>query len=364
MKILLVSAVYGATDIIKAVPRQHGVVGLEYACVLFSDSPASAGWQNVYLTIDEEHLFRQALHHKPNTRADVLKARFVKSNMLSLKVIQDQSVDFVIWVDGSIKITSAFFIMWQLNILRSRPVCFFKHNFLDNALEEVIHSSRADDSYVQQRYRHEPLQEQLQFFYQEGFTDEISTRIGHISSGIFGIRNIPLMVKFCQEWWKQIYNFSIHDQLCIGYLIWKLQLEDQVALLRLSITSSPYHNYVAHKKQHMQPITVSRHHQSQPIHHQQQHHHDGHRAIHFSRDHGIQPVQNQRVIRQKSGGNRWLLRYRQQQMQQMQRRGRGRGRGRITTTYRRRPIFRYRRASSRRPPVQMRRIRYRSTRRF
>jgi len=248
MKVVIVTAIYGTIDVVKPVPRQYGLERLQYACVIFSNRtiPRSSGWQQVGLTDSEEEEYDEVQRSKPMTNPEVLKARYIKTNLLNIRSIKDKCVDFVIWIDGSIKVSSSYFVMWQLNMLQSKSVCFFKHNFLDTALEEVVHSLRSDDPYLTRRYQHEPLRQQLQYFYSCGFTDDFSAQTGHISSGIFGIRNNTEMINFCNQWWKQIVQFSIHDQLCLGFLIWQMDLQSYVEFIRLSITNSPYHQYISH----------------------------------------------------------------------------------------------------------------------
>lgn len=125
-----------------------------------------------------------------------------------------RNYDYVIWIDGSMQIRNLFFPEEILSYLGESSILLSPH--FDNR-----DCGYGEATIRPPKYAYEPFDEQIEFLESEGFP----RNFGLWEAGVQAKNmNIPLVEEFGEVWIQQIMDFSIQDQVSLGYALWKTGL--------------------------------------------------------------------------------------------------------------------------------------------
>lgn len=244
-RILFITAAFGDT------PRDWTSDGVQSATTLgdcikpvnskflcYSDSIKShSTWE--YCTFSDEELteIKEICYLKANTRPNIIKSRFVKSQCYRLSAVQSFQPTLIVWLDANIQITTADFSMYAQG-----DITLYPHPFLKSAHADIAYS-QGNEKMCIRRYSYEPLQEQIDFYTGKGYTQEISSRSNYPCSGIMIYSPNDKMKLLMNKLWKEIITWSIHDQVSLAYIMWKLDIKHSL-ITDGTITGSSKHTFI------------------------------------------------------------------------------------------------------------------------
>lgn len=144
------------------------------------------------------------------------KAKLPKLSPHSLELLN--KYNYVLWIDGSMQIKSKSFVSDMMNFLGDGSILLSPHfDGRDCGYSEA--SIRIE------KYKNEPLDEQVEFYRSEGFPPHF----GLYECGVM-LRNMskPLVKEFGEIWYQQNIDYSYNDQVSCGYSLWKSGLTPTV----------------------------------------------------------------------------------------------------------------------------------------
>ena len=119
---------------------------------------------------------------------------------------------YSIWVDGSVVIKTENFYNLARYILKNNEMAFLKHpdrNCIYEEMKICIEPQKDDQKIITQ---------QIKGCKREGYPE----KNGLIAGGIIFRRNKSQKVKIInEEWWREIKQKSLRDQLSFNYVAWK-----------------------------------------------------------------------------------------------------------------------------------------------
>lgn len=174
-------------------------------------------WEYCNFTDDEILELKDVIYKKANTRPNIIKSRFVKTQCYRLSRVKEFNPSIIIWIDANIEIISDDFHTYCGKSL----ITLYKHNFVNSAHQDLIFSMNDKNIYLIKRYAYENLQEQLDAYIKDGFTEEISLENKYTCTGIVLMRMERQVEKLLELWWKGIVEWTIHDQVTLSYTLWK-----------------------------------------------------------------------------------------------------------------------------------------------
>ena len=124
--------------------------------------------------------------------------------------------DLSIWIDGSIRLTSAEeFVRMCLAAVDGNGIAFYAHPERQDIYKEVEESRK-----LPQKYGGEPMEEQVASYRSEGLPDDHGLWAGGI---IVRDHRVPWVRELNERWLGECEQWSIQDQLSLPYVFWKLE---------------------------------------------------------------------------------------------------------------------------------------------
>jgi hypothetical protein len=231
-KTLIYTAIYGGRDDLKAQVFQTYPV--QQIAFTDQDLPAKyKGWDSKFTQV-----------HADSLRAEEsrMKAKFIKvcsSNDEWLSGCLE--ADYLIWIDGSIKIKNTKFVEMMVKACGDNMVAFLPHpdrNCIYKEYDACIEAGRIKTDEEKQL-----AIDQLIRYKKDRFMPEM----GLLAGTVF-IRNMnhPRIKEFNRLWWEEIINGSHRDQLSLPYVLWKMN--EKPAIVNLNLWSNEYFSYGKHTK--------------------------------------------------------------------------------------------------------------------
>ena len=177
-----------------------------------------------------------------------LKAKIPK--MLEWRFVE---ADWYVWLDSSIQVRSNDICDWILDTAGDKPLCLFRHSYASSILEEakrVRDNLNRGISYIQQRYRGEPILEQIAHYYGDPeFEDK----------QLFGMTMFAYHRSahgLMQDWFDHNVIWTIQDQLSFPYVLQKHKMN--YALFDGLITeTNPWFEWNWRKREeHLKPLAL------------------------------------------------------------------------------------------------------------
>lgn len=192
MGVTLLTAVYGGYDDLAGLPDDHGFD--RAVCVTDDPLLQASGWETV--VVDRQEDFRLA-----GKRPKLTPFSFVAD-------------DIVVWVDGSVVVTSTAFREYCVASLAGNDLVASDHPENRCCLFE-------EAAYCQDwpQNRHMPLREQTAFYRAEGMPE----RYGLWACGVLVWRDTESSREFGGAWLDENVRWSTRDQVSFPYLLWKMR---------------------------------------------------------------------------------------------------------------------------------------------
>lgn len=165
----------------------------DYICFTDNSNIKSDFWRVIYV----QNNIKDYLHN-------VKLARFFKTNFMK----HLSSYENLMWIDARITLINN--INEYLNNLNDNDIVFLKHPSARSISEEfkrVLGSIEKVEMIEKIRNRYT----ELGYKYDNGL----------ISSGVMLFRNNNKIIKFFNEWWYEIENYSHRDQLSANFVLWR-----------------------------------------------------------------------------------------------------------------------------------------------
>ena len=222
-KIALISANLGkidSNDVIKHAPQ-----------VLNKD------YQLEFISLNDRNFYPRINSLHPRLQAKIPK-------MLVWEVAPDY--DIYIWMDSSIKLIKHDSINWLIEQLNGNYITLFKHNFrssIRDELEYIKEHYEKHSRYLINRYKNEPLQEQVDLYLSDSSFNDVNLYQGGIF--IYDIKNKPELKLFFKDWFYHCARYSIQDQLSLPYLLHKHHINPKI--INENIYKSEYIKYFGHQ---------------------------------------------------------------------------------------------------------------------
>lgn len=161
---------------------------------------------NFFKIIHENYHLKELGHNKKA----VLYAKFYKVQHHKIDILQEYN--YVIWLDASFHIQNTNFVNDILELLKKEPnIILFKHPQRTTVAQEVNVLNKM------RKFRDQNFNIQLLKYKNDGFIDNV----GLYSMGFF-IRKIePNMNKLFDQWFNEILECTIRDQVSFPYVLWK-----------------------------------------------------------------------------------------------------------------------------------------------
>lgn len=207
------TAIYGGYDTLREQPVQPG-----FDMVCFTDDPdlTSTQWRVIHAPRRERH---------PRMSAKWLKAH-------PHKALPDY--EHTVWIDGGVQIQCEDFAETVLAASTDTGLSLIRHPWRDRVADEAKFCADLD------KYRHQPMMEQVEHYRRKGFPDESGLWAG----GIIGRDSRRIIRTLGRRWWRENQRWTWQDQLSLAYLLWRLDLTPGV--VPFALTDDDYLLMVAH----------------------------------------------------------------------------------------------------------------------
>ena len=146
-----------------------------------------------------------------------LKAKIPK--MLEWKFVDS---DWYVWMDSSVKLKDIDPVDKILDYLNNKPLCLFKHSYGDTIefeAKRVIQSLKKKAPYIEQRYKGEPIKQQLIHYL--GDPCFIDNSLFGMTFFVYHKSASSLM----EKWFTENLAWTIEDQISFPYVLQKSGLE-------------------------------------------------------------------------------------------------------------------------------------------
>ncbi|ASS96791.1 glycosyltransferase domain-containing protein [Peribacillus simplex] len=144
--------------------------------------------------------------------------------------------DFSFWVDANFLITHDLNELFNTYLNKEQIACF-QHPYRNCIYEE------AEACKDLKRDKKSIIEKQMSKYQSLKYPE----KNGLISSGgILRQHNDPKIIKLSEDWWKEIVQFSIRDQLSFNYAAWKNKI--QYTVINESIENNKYFKIKGHQK--------------------------------------------------------------------------------------------------------------------
>ena len=209
MTTAVITAIFGNTDELHEPVPQTRETDFYCFCEAGREPPHKAGtlWK----------LITEPLYEKcPRTyKNGKLKAKWYK--MQAHKISFLKKYDFILWVDGSVKIKSKNMVSAFMN-RAGGSICLFRHPWRQciykeaEAVKGKLHSIN------------EPVVKQIQYYNDHRYPKNNGLYCGTV----FGMYRSEKMNRIMDAWWDQVKRFSARDQLSLPYVMWRLKIRPSI----------------------------------------------------------------------------------------------------------------------------------------
>jgi len=222
MKIALITAVFGGTDIEKPFCAQSMPDGIEVERFFFCEANTPIPLPNLPPRLQAKY-FKTQSHHIP-----IL-----------------QGYDVHIWIDGNIEVTHNLFARTLIAPLLSEKyakVSIQAHHHRNTIQEEIAFiTSSMGNPYLNVRYQSQPLQAEYDHYIQCG----MPTTAPLYSCNVFARKIGAVSNTMFDEWWRMCVEWSWYDQTAFTYLAW--QSQGVVCTVDMGgVVTSPYYTLHGH----------------------------------------------------------------------------------------------------------------------
>lgn len=204
----LYTAIFGEYDHVRAPVRQD--IDCDY--VLFTDRPLASQdtglWKVVVL--DTADLFP----NHPRLAAKFFKIVAHRAFALLSALHAGAGLhayEQIIWVDGSIQITSEQFARRMLESISANGLAMLNHPYRRCIYRE------AEASLKMTKYTKQPLMEQVAHYRAQGYPE----KNGLMACTVFARLQRPDVNRIFEDWWEENLRWSFQDQLSLPYVLWK-----------------------------------------------------------------------------------------------------------------------------------------------
>lgn len=134
--------------------------------------------------------------------------------------------DYYIWIDSAFNITRSDSVQWFVEQLKDNEAAFFNHlqrKTVQQELEFCISNMKDGNKYLLERYSGERMEEQVNAYLNNGFTDDTL-----IAAGAFIYSSDLVINKYynvMKEWFYHNCIYSVQDQLSLPYLLQKFMVK-------------------------------------------------------------------------------------------------------------------------------------------
>lgn len=148
-----------------------------------------------------------------------------------------------VWMDGRVQAHNPDFIKFMTGPLeKSYDIVIPYHQYRKNVYEEIdfVKGLMAEDNpYILARYKHEPFDDELNFYRKEGLPETFPL----FACGCFARRNDEKLNRIFRDWWLRSIEFTSFDQAMFSYIAW---------MFGLRVYSFPYEELLKY-------VTVGKH---------------------------------------------------------------------------------------------------------
>jgi hypothetical protein len=137
-------------------------------------------------------------------------SKFYKTQIINIEFFN--KYEYFIWIDASFIINNINFIKDIISLLTNNPkeiLYIFEHSERDNIKEE------ANTSITLQKYNKQNLNNQIEFYYSNGYKTNL------YESGFMIYKNNFIINKLMNDWWNEIIKYSYQCQLSLPYILFK-----------------------------------------------------------------------------------------------------------------------------------------------
>lgn len=167
------------------------------------------GWTFIY---SNDHKNTQHIRHIHNNK-NMMYAKYYKCQSNNIKILN--KYEYIIWMDASIEITNKIFIYDILNLInKNNDFYIFEHAQRQDIRNEYIISTSIN------KYNNQDMLGQINFYYSNGFKDNIL-----YECGFFIYKQNSIVNKLFNDWWYQILKFSYQDQLSFPYVVFQNKIK-------------------------------------------------------------------------------------------------------------------------------------------
>ena len=208
-RVCVYSAIFGDYDPIREPVRQS----LDCDYILFTDRPDMRPPESLWkvVTFDTSQLFR--IH--PRLRAKYFRIMAHEFFPMMSRMNHDVGLhryDHVIWVDGSVRITSPDFASFMIGSIREHGIAMLKHPTRRCIYTEAAFSAQLP------KYRYQRISEQVEHYRQQGYPENNGLMAATVSARDLRRRDLD---EVFEDWWEENLAWTYQDQISLPYVLWK-----------------------------------------------------------------------------------------------------------------------------------------------
>lgn len=240
-RICLYSAVFGEYDPIWEPVRQ--VVDCDY--LLVTDRPEVVPKGSLWKVVALDTFGFVPMH--PRLAARYMKIMGHELFRFLSRLHYDaglHSYDHVVWVDGSVRITSPDFVSFMIGSIGPQGIAMIKHPERDCIYDEAVKCTRMT------KCKGMPVLEQTEHYRAQGYP----AHNGLMATTVFA-RDMrrPDLDAVIADWWEENLKWTCRDQLSLPYVLWKHgRWYDEIDA---SLLANPYFQWQVFKRKRTSTIT-------------------------------------------------------------------------------------------------------------
>ncbi len=192
MKIAVVTAVFGGVD----APKPFAAQSVECDRFYFTEANSPVPLPNL---------------------PDRLRAKYFKLQMHRVL----PGYDAYVWIDGNIEETSPDFVKVMTRFSVYDDIIIQRHHERNTIKEEVEFILASDNPYLTARYGAQPLKEEYEWYLSQGMPEDVAL----YSCNIFAYISVDQCVRFFENWWNLVLEWSWFDQSAFSFLAWRMYNE-------------------------------------------------------------------------------------------------------------------------------------------
>lgn len=192
MRIAIISAVFGGVDLQKPFPTQN----------------VPGGWEITH-------------HHFTEKNSLIPREDFIPRLRAKWgKIIPHHEIDadIMIWMDGSVQVTSPDFVTWIVGHLQGHDIACLKHPDRNSIVDELHFMEKLmsqGNVYLRTRYSREKMRDQVEHYLTKGFSDSV----GLWWMCLFARYTTQKVNQAFDRWWIENTTWTIQDQLSFPMIV-------------------------------------------------------------------------------------------------------------------------------------------------